>query len=76
MNVCDICKKPSMYQTWVITSENGATRQMDLCGRCHKLLCDKQNQHSFLAYKETVEEVTDKTTEDKTWLKKYLGFWR
>jgi hypothetical protein len=64
-----------MYQTWATTSENGKTRQMDFCGKCYKLFLDKQNQHNFLAYKETVEEVTGKT-EDKTWLKKYLGFWR
>ena len=60
MNVCDICKNPSMYHTTVSTNPDGGIRWVDLCGRCYQLLYKKENQHKFLAYQETVEEVTNK----------------
>ena len=43
-------------------------RRMDLCVRCCKLLCEKEGYHKFLAYKETIEEVTNEsaTTSDPT----------
>ena len=69
MKVCDICKNPSLYTTTVPTNQNGGVQQADLCGRCYELFYKKQNQHKFLAYQETVEEVTNKPVK-KTWLQR------
>ena len=69
MKVCDICKKPSLYTTTAPTNQNGGVKQVDLCGRCYELFYKKQNQHKFLAYQETVEEVTGESTRE-TWLQR------
>lgn len=69
MNICDICKNPSAFNTWVVIKPNGESRKVDLCGRCYNLLHEKENQHKFLAYQETVEEVTNKPAK-KTWLQR------
>lgn len=74
MKVCDICKNISKYERRVTINPDlhSLGKQLDLCERCFKLLNEKENQHKFLAYKETVEEVTNGvvTTNEptkKTW---------
>lgn len=66
MKVCDICKSPSSYNTYVITSPMGDGRKMDLCGKCYMKLQDKEYKHRYLAYQEVVEEVTGNKP-NKTW---------
>lgn len=68
MKVCDICKNPSSYRTYVTTSPIGDGRTMDLCGKCYKSLREKEYRHRYLAYQEVVEETTgQKAQEKKTW---------
>lgn len=45
---------------------------MDLCGKCYSLLCDKLCKHTFFAYQEVVEEVTNKPigSVKKTWVQR------
>lgn len=66
MKVCDICKNPSAYSTYVTTSPIGDGRTMDLCGWCYKKLQSKEYEHRYFAYKEVVEEVTGNKPK-KTW---------
>ena len=74
MNVCDICKNPSSFQTTVPTNPNGGVQQADLCAKCYNLFYKKKNMLNFVAYQQTVEEVTNKPAE-KTLMQK-LKFWR
>lgn len=69
MNVCDICKNPSAFKKYVYNKPNGYGKQMDLCGRCYKMLEEKENAHFFLAYQEVVNEVTQQPPK-QTWLER------
>lgn len=66
MKVCDICKNPSAYEHYVYLNSEGYGRKADLCGRCYNLLYEKEKLHKFLAYKETVEEVTNEPVTEKS----------
>lgn len=66
MKVCDICKGPSAYETYAHTKVNELGQNVDLCGRCYKLYKKKLDLHKFLAYQETIEEITNKPAK-KTW---------
>ena len=72
MKVCDICKNPSSHRKYVTIKENGDSKELDLCGRCYRMLYDKEKEHCFLAYQEVVSEVTQQLPK-QTWLER-LGF--
>lgn len=73
MKVCDICKNPSKYETYVTTSPKGGGESIDLCGRCYELLYEKENMLKFAAYQQTIEEVTGQPV--KKTLAQRLKFW-
>lgn len=72
MNVCDICKNPSAFEKYVYNKPTGYGKKMDLCGRCYKMLEEKENVHRFLAYQEVISEVTQQPAK-QTWRER-LGF--
>lgn len=73
MKVCDICKSPSSYNVYVVTSQFGDGRTMDLCGKCYKKLNEKERRHRYLAYQEVVEEVTGTKMQEKNVWRNIFG---
>ena len=67
MRICDICKtRTPRYETHVTIDEQGRGQKMELCGWCYTKLEQHQNKYAFLAYKETVEEVTGNPPQKKS----------
>lgn len=68
MRICDICKKNGVrYTRWADTDEHCHGENFELCGSCYNILSTKQRNYAFLAYKETVEEVTGEAPKKKSW---------
>lgn len=68
MRVCDICKKNGVrYEHYATTNEEGGGYKLELCGSCYTKLENKEQNYSYLAYKETVEEVTGNPPKKKPW---------
>lgn len=69
MQICDICKNNGVrYERYATTDENGNGKKLELCGRCYTKLYKKEQYYDYLAYKETVEEMTGETPKKKSWL--------
>jgi ribosome-binding protein aMBF1 (putative translation factor) len=69
MRLCDICKTNGVrYVPYATIDESGNGATLELCGSCYNKLCKKERHHAYLAYKETVEEVTGKAPKKKSWL--------
>ena len=74
MRICDICKNQGVhYETYATINEGGNDYKLELCGSCYTELQHKRRHHEYLAYKETVEEVTGEKIKKKSWLEKYFG---
>lgn len=59
MKICDICKtNQSSYGTTVIANKFGEIQNIDTCSKCYKLLSQKEYKYRYLAYQETINEVT------------------
>lgn len=72
MRICDICKSNGVrYETYATTSEDGNGHKLELCGSCYTKLQQKERYHVYLAYKETVEEVTGEAPKKKSWLDRF-----
>lgn len=72
MRICDICGKEGVsYNTSATIDEQGNTKKVELCYRCWHKLYDNENKHNYLAYKETVEEMTGKPPKKPSWWAKY-----
>ena len=68
MTLCDICKKNGVrYTRWAATDELCHGEHFELCGSCYNILSKKQRHYDFLAFKETVEEVTGNPPKKKSW---------
>ena len=69
MRICDICKANGIrYNKYATTDEKGNGATLELCGSCYHTLYNKQQHHDYLAYKETVEEITGESPKRKSWL--------
>ena len=56
MRVCDICKtKPAKYNACVTVDDEGLTREMELCGLCHRELRYREDRARHQAYEDTVK---------------------
>lgn len=61
MTICDFCKTNGVrYTTWADTDEHCHGENFELCGSCYDILSKKQRHYAYLAFKETVEEITGK----------------
>jgi hypothetical protein len=69
MRVCDICKTNGVrYEFYATINEKGTGKKLELCGQCYTKLYRKEQNYSYLAYKETVEEVAGKASpKKKSW---------
>ena len=68
MRLCDICKTNGVrYNTYATIDEKGRVEDLELCGSCYNKLHKKQDRHAFLAFKETVEEITGEAPKKKPW---------
>ena len=68
MQICDICKRNGVrYAPYATIDEKGNGKSLELCGSCYHKLHDKQKYHAFLAYKETVEEITGNPPKKNSW---------
>ena len=69
MRICDICKNNGVhYEIYATTSEDGNGYKLELCSSCYTKFKQKERHHSYLTYKETVEEVTGEPPKKKSWL--------
>ena len=69
MRICDICKTNGAHcDKYVTFNEKGNGKSLELCWPCYDSLCNKEQYHAFLAYKETVEERTGEEPKKKSWL--------
>lgn len=74
MRVCDICRSENVsYNTSVTIDEQGNTKKVELCHACWSKLYQNTNKHNYLAYKETVEEMTGKSPKKPSWLSILFG---
>ena len=68
MRICDICKTNGVrYTPYVITNEKGEGKNLELCFSCYHKFDERLKHHAYLAYKETVEEITGETPKKKSW---------
>lgn len=69
MRICDICKTNGVrYDPYATIDENGNGKTLELCGLCYTKFRKKEQHHAYLAYKETVEEVTGEApSKKKSW---------
>ncbi len=68
MRICDICGSMYVsYGTNATIDDQGNCKELELCYKCYRKLCDNKRHHAFLAYKETVEEMTGETPKKKSW---------
>lgn len=58
MKVCDICGRPSVYNT-TVTTESHDVKKVDLCSKCYHTHYQKEQMYKHFAYKETIEEARD-----------------
>lgn len=73
MTICDICKKQGVhYEDYATINEDGGTTNLELCRSCYMKFKQNKNHHGYLAYKETIEEVTGETLKKKSWLDKLI----
>lgn len=69
MRICDICRNnEATYEGYGFIDENGKCKELELCYSCHEKLRIKEQHYAYLAYKETVEEITGETPKKKSWL--------
>lgn len=69
MRVCDICRNNGVgYECFATFDENGNGKKLELCDSCYHKFRQKEHHYSYLAYKETVEEITGESPKRKSWL--------
>lgn len=68
MQICDICRTNGVrYDHYATINEKGTGTSLDLCGQCYTKIRRKEQNYAYLAYKETVEEVTGNPPKKKSW---------
>ena len=71
MKVCDICKtEDPRYEYKATINEKGTFRNLELCRDCYLTLFGKERNYEYLAYKETVEEMTGESPKGESPKKK------
>ena len=56
MRICDICKKDGVkYRTTATVKDDGTVKELELCGRCYMELNERERNHRYAAYQETVK---------------------
>ena len=56
MRICDICKSDKVnYSAFVDTDGFGDIKELEVCRKCHMELTNRERQHKYLAYIETIK---------------------
>jgi ribosome-binding protein aMBF1 (putative translation factor) len=73
MRLCDICKtNGAHYEDYAIINKAGDSEKLELCKSCYRKLSSKTYYYNYLAYKETVEEITGEKPKEK---RRLFGIW-
>lgn len=69
MQICDICRTNGVrYEFYATINEKGTGKKLELCGHCYTKIRRKEQDYAYLAYKETIEEVTGEASpKKKSW---------
>ena len=67
MRICDICKTNHVIYTPYVTTNECGGETLELCNPCYHKLKKREQHHAYLAYKETVEEITGEAPKKKSW---------
>ena len=68
MRVCDICKKDGVkYNTTATVNDDGTVEKLELCPRCYRELQERERQHCYAAYQETVKAMNGEIPRKSHW---------
>lgn len=68
MRVCDICKTNDVsYDTYAVIDKDGTRRKLELCPKCYREFKERERQHEYLAYTETVQAMTGQIPRKAHW---------
>ena len=68
MRVCDICKDGNVaYDTYATIDKDGERKELELCPKCYRELIERERQHKYIAYTETVQAMTGQIPRKSHW---------
>lgn len=68
MRVCDICKTDNVkYRTTATVKDDGTVKELELCSRCYMELQERERNHRYTAYQETVKAVGGEIPRKSHW---------
>lgn len=68
MRICDICKSENVkYRTTATIAEKGTVKELELCDRCYNELNERERQHRYVAYQETVKAMNGEIPRKSHW---------